>query len=431
MKFKLITLGCKVNEYESEFYQEQMQKKGFSKANEGESADVCIINTCTVTNTAAKKSRQKIHRARRENPGAMIVVVGCYAQTMEDEIREALEADLVVGAVHKNQLADLIAQKLGNEEKQQEVLVEDILHVMDFENMPIGHFEDQQRAFLKIQDGCNQYCSYCQIPLARGFERCAIPEEVIQTAKNLSEKGHQEIVLTGIHTGRYHFRGLKLAGLLKRLLEETPQNMKYRISSIEITEVDDELIKLMKENDRILPHLHIPVQSACDATLKRMNRPYTVEEFKDRLDEIRKAVPEISVSTDVIAGFVQESDEEFETTRANLEEMGFSFLHVFPYSRRKGTKADSMTGFVPDDEIKRRTRVLLKLSDELRKADMERFSEAEMLVEHQAGENRYTGYTANYQPVVVISQKPVEGRIRIKVDEIRDGQLIAQVKEEY
>lgn len=430
MKFKMITLGCKVNEYESEFYQEQMRSKGFSKAENDEPADVCIINTCTVTNTAAKKSRQKIHRARRENPGALITVVGCYAQTMEDEIREALEADLVVGAVHKNQLADLIVQKMNGEEKTQNVLVEDVLHIMDFENMPIGHFEGQQRAFLKIQDGCNQYCSYCQIPLARGFERCAIPEEVISTAKALAEKGHQEIVLTGIHTGRYHFRGLKLAGLLKRLLEETPDTVKYRISSIEITEVDDDLIHLLQESDRVLPHLHIPVQSACNATLKRMNRPYTVEEFKNRLAEIRKAVPEISVSTDVIAGFVQESEEEFETTRANLEEMGFSFLHVFPYSRRKGTKADAMTGFVPDEEIKRRTRVLLDLSDLLRRNDMARFSEVEVLVERPVKENAYAGYTANYQPAVIISEKPLEGRVKAVCEAISDGQLIVKVKEE-
>ncbi len=430
MKFRMITLGCKVNEYESEFYQEQMRSKGFEKAEGDEPAEVCIINTCTVTNTAARKSRQKIHRARRENPGAMIVVVGCYAQTMEEEIREALEADLVVGAVHKNQLADLIVQKMNGTESEQEVLVEDVLHIMDFENMPIGSFEGQQRAFLKIQDGCNQYCSYCQIPLARGFERCAIPEEVIKTAKALSDKGHQEIVLTGIHTGRYHFRGLKLAGLLKKLLEETPESVKYRISSIEITEVDDDLIGLMQQSDRILPHLHIPVQSACDATLRRMNRPYTVEEFKNRLAEIRKAVPEVSVSTDVIAGFVQESEEEFETTRANLEDMGFSFLHVFPYSRRKGTKADEMTGFVPDEEIKRRTRVLLDLSDRLRLQDMQRFDQVEILVERPARDGLYAGYTANYQPALITSPKPLEGRIKAVVTGIQDGQLQVKVKEE-
>lgn len=428
MKFRLLTLGCKVNEYESEYYAEQLKALGFEKAREQEAADVCIINTCTVTNTAARKSRQKIHRARRENPRALVAVVGCYAQTMEEEIRQALDADLVVGAVHKKDLAVLIQQALqernpgaGGEktsasqptdgEGASRSYVEDVLHQLDFENMPIGSFEGQQRAFLKIQDGCNQYCAYCQIPLARGFERSAVPEEIVATAKALAEKGHQEIVLTGIHTGRYHFRGLHLSGLLEQLLEQTPEEVCYRLSSIEITEVDDALIALMQNNPRILPHLHIPIQSACNATLARMNRPYTVEEFADRLQQIREAVPQVSVSTDVICGFVQESEEEFAQTRENLEKLGFSFLHVFPYSRRKGTKADSMTGFVQDSVIKARTRELLALSDVLRARDMARFDQVEVLVERQSAPGVWSGYTANYHPALVESSRPLSGRI--------------------
>lgn len=238
-----------------------------------------------------------------------------------------------------------------------------------------------------------------------------MPEEIIATAKALAGKGHKEIVLTGIHTGRYHFRGLTLSGLLEQLLLQTPGDVCYRLSSIEITEVDAGLIDLLQRSPRILPHLHIPIQSACNATLARMNRPYTVEEFAERLAAIRAAVPQISVSTDVISGFVQESEEEFACTRKNLEKLGFSFLHVFPYSRRKGTRADSMTGFVQDGVIKARTRELLALSDELRARDMSRFDQVEVLVERQSAPGIWSGYTANYHPALVESSSPLSGRI--------------------
>lgn len=417
--YEVITLGCKVNEYESQFYAEQLEKIGlkpYIDKNTNSGADVIVINTCTVTNTAAKKSRQKIRRARKENPGALCVVVGCYAQTMEEETRQNLEADLLIGASHKNQLAALVAKEL--ESRQSLNLVEPIENIVDFESMPIGHFESRNRAFLKIQDGCNQYCAYCQIPLARGPERSQIPEQVIEVAKSLSDQGLQEIVLTGIHTGRYHFRQTNLTDLLKQLLEQTPENVTYRLSSIEITEVTDELIQLMKENSRILPHLHIPIQAGSNATLNRMKRPYTIGQFKERLDWIRQNIPDISVSTDVITGFVQESEEEFQDTLKNLDEMNFSFLHVFPYSRRKGTAADAMSGFVDPAIVKQRTSALLELSDQLRYRDMQRFTESEVLIE-QAGEapGTWLGYTSQYHPAIVHADenKTLSGRVSVSL----------------
>ena len=420
MTYDIITLGCKVNEYESQFYKEQMEKIHLQPKKENEQADVVIINTCTVTNTAASKSRQKIRKARKENPNAIVAVVGCYAQTMEEEIRKDLQADLLIGTAHKNEIALQVARLL--EKKKADVVLESIENIVDFESMPIGMFEGHHRAFLKIQDGCNQYCAYCQIPLARGPERSQQPQQVIEIAKALAEKGHQEIVLTGIHTGRYSFRKENLAQLLQELLENVPENVCFRISSIEITEVSDALLDLMAASPRVLPHLHIPIQSGCDSVLARMKRPYSVEQFKNRVSQIRAKVPEVSISTDVICGFPMETEEEFEITAANLEEIGFSFLHVFPYSRRKGTAADAMTGHVDPRTAKERTARLLQLSEKLRKRAMARFDSVEVLVEredlHHPG--IYTGYTKQYHPARIKSSVPLEGRVILSSPKVMD-----------
>lgn len=449
--FRIETLGCKVNEYESAFYTEQLEQAGLQAAENGEKADVIVINTCTVTNTAAAKSRRKIARLRRENPGAFCAVAGCYVQVSTPQEREAFGADLLVGAAHKNELAKRIVDALNHREadagtnitesgesvlEQRESakgmdLVDEAGDLTAFESMPIGHFEGQHRAFLKIQDGCNQYCAYCQIPLARGPERSQIPDEVVSSAVSLAEDGHLEIVLTGIHTGRYHFRGTNLTDLLRRLLEETPEEVCYRLSSIEITEVTDELLELMAENPRILPHLHIPIQSGCDATLNRMKRPYSVEQFQTRLQQIRDRIPQISISTDVIAGFVGESDEEFARTKQTLEECAFSFLHVFPYSRRKGTAADAMSGFIAPDVAKARTEELLELSKTLREQDMERFEESQALIEREDPRHPgvYLGYTSQYHPVQIYHASPLHGRVNVRMTGNADGRYTAVIRE--
>lgn len=286
--------------------------------------------------------------------------------------------------------------------------------------MPVHCFESMHRAFLKVQDGCNQFCSYCAIPFARGRERSLNHEQVIQIAKDLCDKGHTEIVLTGIHTGRYFDGEYDLAKLMKALLENTPESVYYRISSIEITEVSDELIALMQENPRMCHHLHIPVQSACNETLKRMNRPYTIEEFKEKIEYIRSCIPDISISTDVIAGFVQESDEEFETTYNNLAELELSFFHVFPYSKRNGTKASTLKGEINGKIAKARVARLLELSNECRKRDMQRFNPVQVLIERQQ-DGYYTGYTNQYHPCKILSDIPLSGRITIEWQRIEDG----------
>ncbi len=417
MKFSITTLGCKVNAYESQFYASSLEKLGFEQVKPNEKCDVCIINTCTVTNTAAQKSRQKIHQAKRLNPEALCVVVGCFVQFANEEERKALDADLIIGAKQKNELPKLIQETLIKHNKLD--VVDTVARFEAFESMPVHTFETKHRAFLKIQDGCNQFCSYCAIPYARGRERSLNHDEVLNIAKDLSNMKHTEIVLTGIHTGRYNDGEYDLTALLKLLLDHTPENVYYRISSIEITEITDSLINLIKNNHRICHHLHIPVQSACNETLKRMNRPYTIEEFRQGIEKIREQIPDISISTDVIAGFVQESDEEFETTYQNLKDLHLSFFHVFPYSKRNGTKASYLKGEINGNIAKERVSKLLELSNECRDEDMKRFNPVEVLIERKQ-DGYYTGYTNQYHTCKVLSEKELSGRITVNWDLIKD-----------
>ncbi|MGI6512553.1 MAG: tRNA (N(6)-L-threonylcarbamoyladenosine(37)-C(2))-methylthiotransferase MtaB [Catenisphaera adipataccumulans] len=425
MRFHIETLGCKVNAYESEYYIEGLKQLGYQEVGAHEPCDICIINTCAVTNTAAHKSRQKIHQAKKDNPDAYCVVVGCLPQFVSREQREALGADLIIGADHKNEVPQRIDRlvKTGRPDD----LVEEVSTFHHFEAMPIRTFENQHRAFLKVQDGCNQFCSYCAIPFARGRERSLPAKQAVQVAKQLADAHHLEIVLTGIHTGRYHDGSIDLAGLLKEMLAVTPASVHFRISSIEMTEVSDELIELMRENQRICRHLHIPIQSGCDATLQRMNRPYTVEQFQSRIDQIRSALPDVSISTDVIAGFVQESEDEFETTMRNLEALQFSFMHVFPYSKRSGTKASTMSGEINGKIAKARVSKLLALSQALRLKDMARFDTLEVLIERKQG-NYYTGYTSQYHPVRIKSDQPLSGRLIVHPDSLDENGYLVTLK---
>ena len=302
--FAIATLGCKVNTYESQGYESALIAKGYEEVSFKEKADVYIINTCAVTNTAGSKSRQKIHQARHTNPDAIIAVVGCYVQTAKEQLELMEHVDILIGSALKQTLADRIEQAV-NGNKVENVL-QDVRALRVFEALPVRHFEHQTRAFLKIQDGCNQFCSYCIIPFARGAERSLPEDEVVQTAKNLCASGHREIVLSGIHTGRYG-RDLKtnLTHVMKRLCNEVKDLQRIRISSIEMNEITDELLEFMQQEPRIARHLHIPIQTANNTVLKNMNRPYNVEWFMERVDYIRSLMPDISISSDVIVGFPQ------------------------------------------------------------------------------------------------------------------------------
>ena len=414
MKYAIVNLGCKVNAFEAEAVSEMLSNNGHTRVSFDEQPDATIVFTCAVTNTAAAKSRKILHQAKRIKEDEITALVGCYVQ-VNDGLLE--EADILVGSANKKKLPQYIEQYLKNHKK--------IRDIASLENVPFDSFtssvhDSKARCDLKIQDGCNQFCSYCAIPFARGRERSLNHEQVIQIAKDLCDKGHTEIVLTGIHTGRYDDGEYDLAKLMKALLENTPDSVYYRISSIEITEVSDALIALMKENPRMCHHLHIPVQSACNETLRRMNRPYTIEEFKEKINYIRSCIPDISISTDVIAGFVQESDEEFETTYENLADLELSFFHVFPYSKRNGTKASTLKGEINGKVAKARVARLLELSNACRERDMKRFNPVQVLIERKQ-DGYYTGYTNQYHSCKILSDTPLSGRITIEWDRIEDG----------
>ncbi|HBQ74614.1 MAG TPA: tRNA (N(6)-L-threonylcarbamoyladenosine(37)-C(2))-methylthiotransferase MtaB [Erysipelotrichaceae bacterium] len=397
--FAIATLGCKENTYESQGYESALLEKGYEQVSFKEKADVYIINTCAVTNTAGSKSRQKIHAAIALNPEALIAVVGCYAQTASEQLEQDANIDILLGSDGKSRLADMIEE--GLRKKRPQKLIHDVRKVNVFEALPIHRFEHQTRAFLKIQDGCNQFCSYCIIPFARGAERSLPEDEVLAIARSLSESGHREIVLSGIHTGRYG-NGINssLCQLMKRMVKEIPKLQRIRISSIEMNEITDELVEFIKGEEKIARHLHIPVQSANTTVLKNMNRPYTIAWFMERVDYIRSLIPDISISSDVITGFPQESEEQFQDTLDNIARMRLSFLHVFPYSRRDHTAAAQMSGHLENKIKKERASRLANLSKQLYTAYKQNFIGKEVsVIFEKEKDGKLIGHSSEYLEV--------------------------------
>ena len=397
--FAIATLGCKVNTYESQGYESALLEKGYEQVSFKEKADVYIINTCAVTNTAGSKSRQKIHAAIALNPEALIAVVGCYAQTASEQLEQDANIDILLGSDGKSRLADMIEE--GLRKKRPQKLIHDVRKVNVFEALPIHRFEHQTRAFLKIQDGCNQFCSYCIIPFARGAERSLPEDEVLAIARSLSESGHREIVLSGIHTGRYG-NGINssLCQLMKRMVKEIPKLQRIRISSIEMNEITDELLEFIKGEEKLARHLHIPVQSANTTVLKNMNRPYTIAWFMERVDYIRSLIPDISISSDVITGFPQESEEQFQDTLDNIARMRLSFLHVFPYSRRDHTAAAQMSGHLENKIKKERASRLANLSKQLYTAYKQNFIGKEVsVIFEKEKDGKLIGHSSEYLEV--------------------------------
>ena len=420
--FSIVTLGCKVNAYESEYYREVLTQKGYLEVEGFEDSDLIIINTCTVTNQASFKSRQKIHQAKKLNPTAKLIVVGCYVQSNHDELKDKYNIDLLIGNKNKDHFAQLV-------ESIEEGTNTDFSMPKTFENIPINAFKNKTRAFLKIQDGCNQFCSYCIIPYTRGRERSLAEDEVIKMVLQL-EKEHYEIVLAGIHTGKYGSDiQSSLTKLIRRILNET-SIQRIRLSSIDINEVDDELIELMKDNPRLARHLHISLQSGDDEVLLAMNRPYTTAIFKDRVNAIRKAMPDISISTDVIVGFSTETEAMFENTVNFIKEIDFSFIHVFPYSVRKFTKAEKLLQLNSEAVKKQRVHVLTELSKNLYSEHlMKQISTiASVLIEGQDEKGAY-GFNSSYDPVIIQSDTKLNHAIMNCVivnatDDTLTGQLL-------
>lgn len=394
-KFKIQTLGCKVNTYESQAMSYSLQKAGYVEAGSKEPADIYIIHTCVVTNTAAFKSRQKFAQAKRENPQALVVAVGCYVQTNANAAIENENVDILIGNDGKSHIVDIINEYYKTHEKMN--YVTDIAKVDCIEDFEAYVFEHQCRAFLKVQDGCNQFCSYCIIPFSRGRERSLSMDRVLMMAKHLVERGHHEIVLTGIHTGRY---GRDLGYTLNDLMIELCKISgleRIRLSSIEVIEITDELLDTIYKNPKIARHLHIPLQAGCDETLKQMHRPYTTMEYKAKIDKIRSLIPDISISSDVIVGFPTESDEQYEISKSFIKECQLSFLHVFPFSAREGTVAAEMKNVFKGNAKKERAKDLGLVSVQLKKEYYGRFEGKVIDVMVESFDNgKYYGYSSEY-----------------------------------
>lgn len=357
------TLGCKVNTYESNAMLKIFNEAGYQEVDFKEIADVYVINTCTVTNTGDSKSRQMIRKAIRKNPQATVCVVGCYSQIAPEEIEQIEGVGVVLGTQHRKDIVKYVDEYLKTGKPV--IKVDNVMNLKKFEDLNIDRFKNT-RAFLKIQDGCNNFCTYCIIPYARGRVRSRDKDSVLNQAKTLVANGYVEIVLTGIHTAGYgeDLDNYSFYDLLVDLVKIDGLK-RLRISSIETSQINDEIINLIGSNDIIVDHLHIPLQSGCDATLKRMNRKYTTSQYLEKINKIRNYLPNIAFTTDVIVGFPGESDEEFEETYNFIKEVNYSELHVFPYSPRRNTPAAKMKDQV-DDKIKHeRVNRLLELSKKL------------------------------------------------------------------
>lgn len=398
MKVAIYTLGCKVNLYESEVIMNSFKKSGYEIVDFEDNADIVIINTCTVTNTSDKKSRNIIRQAVKKHEKAVIVVMGCYSQVRSADIKEIDGVDIIIGNTKKSKVVSLVEEYLKNKKSITEI--DNIMHT-DFEPMELDTFETRTRAFVKIQDGCNNFCSYCIIPYSRGNIRSKEKDDVVSEIKCLVKNGYKEVVLTGIHTGHYgkDKYDYDFSDLLSELCKI--DNLKrIRISSIEITELDSKFIDVLKNNKVIVNHMHIPLQSGCDKTLKEMNRKYDTKYYLDKINLIRSIRPNISITTDLIVGFPNETEEDFNNTLSFLRKVKFSKIHVFPYSRRKGTKADLMDNQIDEQTKHKRVKEVLKLSEELEIEYMNKFINTDVLVLIEKFENGIiSGHTENYIPV--------------------------------
>lgn len=425
------TLGCKVNHYETEAIWQLFKEAEYDRVDFETNADVFVINTCTVTNTGDKKSRQVIRRAIRQNPEAVVCVTGCYAQTSPAEIMEIPGVDIVVGTQDRTKLIDYIEQY--KQERQPINGVGNIMKNRTYEELEVPYFTDRTRASLKIQEGCNNFCTFCIIPWARGLMRSRDPEKVVEQATQLVDSGYKEIVLTGIHTGGYgqDLKNYNLAQLLRDL--ETIDGLeRIRISSIEASQLTDEVIDVIAASNKVVRHLHIPLQSGSDSVLKRMRRKYSMAHFSERLTKLHAALPGLAVTSDVIVGFPGETDEEFQETYDFIVDHHFSELHVFPYSPRIGTPAARMDDQIDENIKNDRVHRLINLSDQLAKTYASNFEDDVLeVIPEEAGseEGTLVGYADNYMKVQFKADESLIGQlVKVKITKadypINDGELL-------
>lgn len=417
------TLGCKVNFYDTEAIWQLFKQEGYEQVDFEQTADVYLINTCTVTNTGDKKSRQIIRRAVRRNPDAIIAVTGCYAQTSPAEILDIPGVDLVIGNQDREKLLDYVKEI---QEKREPInAVRNIMKTRAFEELDVPDFADRTRAFLKIQEGCNNFCTFCIIPWSRGLSRSRESDSVLKQARQLVAAGYKEIVLTGIHTGGYgdDLENYDLTNLLWDL-DKIEGLERIRISSIEASQIDDRMIEVLNKSSKMCRHLHIPLQAGNSEVLKRMRRKYTAEEFADKIARIREAMPDVAITTDVIVGFPGETDDHFKEGYDFMKKVGFSEMHVFPYSKRTGTPAARMEDQV-DEEVKHaRVHELIELSEQMQLEYAKSFvGQVVDVIPEGAAKGRQEsglimGYSDNYLQVIFEGSESLIGKVcRVKLTE--------------
>lgn len=405
MKFNIVTFGCKVNQYESNMMKERMLSSNFFYVENMNEANIIIVNTCSVTNVADKKCLKMIRRIKREYPNSILVVAGCSSQNKQ-EIYENLDIDILIGNKDKSKI-DVLLKEYIETHKRFVKFYND--RNLEFEDMLISDY-NHIRAFIKIEDGCDNFCSYCIIPYVRGSVRSKNFETVIKEAKLLTQKGHREIVLTGIHTGHYMDNNHDLTDLINEL-SKIDDLLRIRISSIEITELNDKFLNMLSENKKVCDHLHIPLQAGSNEILKRMNRKYDLKYYEDKINKIRMIRPDISITTDIIVGFPYETDELFNETLEFSRKMNFSKIHVFPYSIRIGTSAANMPNQVDEKVKKERVKKLMDLSEVMEKEYYNKFvgKELDILVE-ECDNNVSIGHSSNYL-MVTLNEKLEVGQI--------------------
>lgn len=428
----LHNLGCKVNSYEMEAMQQMLEEAGYEIVPFAPGADVYVINTCTVTNIADRKSRQMLHKAKKMNPDAIVVAAGCYVQAQKEQGEIDAAIDIVLGNNRKQDLVTALEEY--QKEKKQDHDIIDLKSPVEYEELELAKTGEHTRVYLKVQDGCNQFCSYCIIPYVRGRIRSRKKEDVIREVKRLADNGYQEFVLTGIHLSSY---GMDCDDSLLALIKAVHQIegvKRIRLGSLEPRIITEEFARELSGMEKICPHFHLSLQSGCTETLKRMNRKYTAEEYLEGCRILRKYFENPALTTDVIVGFPKESEEEFEQSRSMVESAGFYETHIFKYSRRAGTVADRMDGQIPEQVKTERSHVMIALGEAQKQKYMEQFlsKEVEVLFEETMeynGKTYWTGYTKEYLKVVTISEENLENVIKKgKIQEtVEDGLFICKI----
>ena len=431
-KVALHNLGCKVNAYETEAMQEMLEREGYEIVPFREGADIYIINTCTVTNIADRKSRQMLHRARKMNPDAIVVAAGCYVQAQAEHGEVDPCIDIVIGNNKKQDLLTILKEYEKEYEKETDIVrkeVIDINHTKQYEDLHLSRTREHTRAYIKVQDGCNQFCSYCIIPYARGRVRSRSLEDVVREVKGLAENGYKEVVLTGIHLSSYgvDIQKTDLLSLIQAV-HEIEGIQRIRLGSLEPRIITEEFASALASMPKMCPHFHLSLQSGCDATLKRMNRRYTSEEYYEKCQLLRKYFAHPALTTDVIVGFPGETEEEFEESRAFVDKVDFYETHIFKYSKREGTKAAVMENQVPESVKAERSNILIEMSRQKQAAYEKSFlgKEVEVLVEESAvieGKNVQVGHTKEYIKIALDSEENLQNRV-VKVRLENDLQII-------